>query len=222
MSWIEASNGPHRLFAVHPSGNDPDEWRRSGHQAADDLLANRHFPALKSNEPIRVLEYGCGPGRILWPLSAKPGIEAHGVDIAESYIKDCKSKGLNATAIDPSERTAHFQQQMRSKFDVVFSLTVFIHLFKKDARVAMQYCYDALAPGGVALLQIPIYNKSRDPESWTHIGCFSKSELMKMANEVGFQAVELFVNNRDFNYNDIGPYHSHYQVFRKPIVNRVD
>lgn len=220
MSWIQASEGPHRLYAVHPSGNNPEEWKRSGEQAAQELVDHKYFPKRaadrSSGELVRVLEYGCGPGRILGPLSKHAEVEAHGVDIAHSYIRECRDHGLFASLVSRDVARAFNGR----KFDVVFALTVFIHLNKQDAREAMKYCFEALDSGGIALLQIPIYRKSRDPESWTHIGCFSEHDLVEMAHSVGFEIVELYINDREFDYNNLGPYHSHYQVFRKPALSK--
>jgi SAM-dependent methyltransferase len=210
--WILASQSAARYVAVHPSGNNHDEWIRSGKEAANDLFNNIWFQQLA---PKSVLEFGCGPGRILRHL----GLDSHdrhiervvGVDVAVNYISEVKALGLEG----------HLSNEFNDLVDLIFSLTVFIHLDKVEGRKALEWCYAHLSPGGIALLQIPIYLDCRDPETWTHIGTWTEDLLVKTANEVGFQVLELFVNERKFSYDNCGPYHSHYQVLRKPILNKL-
>lgn len=203
-SWEDVSNTDLRYCAIHPAGNNPKEWENSGREACLEVHKIIQDNGFKVSS---ILEYGCGTARILKHFKDLP-YSYCGVDIARPFVKECQDMGLSVYHLD----------DYKNKVDLVYALTVFIHLDKETGMKALQYCYDHLNDGGIALLQIPIYLNSRNPESWTHIGTWTRKELTDACRAVGFEILQLHINNRIFDYDNIGPYHSHYQILKKPIV----
>jgi SAM-dependent methyltransferase len=92
-------------------------------------LFSRHYDF--SNPGIRVLDWGCGPGRIVRHLPILlPGAEIYGTDYNEEYIKWCNDnlKGISffLNSISPP---MNFNS---SYFFGIIGLSVFTHLSEKN------------------------------------------------------------------------------------------
>jgi len=147
-------------------------------------------------EGRRALDIGCGPGRLMIPLSRHFG-EIHGVDISKEMVKLAKRK-LARTG------NAHVQVNSGSDlkmfadgyFDFVYSWIVFQHIPSKE--VVLGYLREAqrvLKPGGILVCQLrgvkPLDTELKpDWETWT--GCwFSSEELVAFASAQKFPLVFL-------------------------------
>jgi len=103
----------------------------------------------------RALEIGCGPGRLLRPMS-RHFDEIHGVDIADEMIERAKR---NLAGV-PHAHAHHaegsdLRQFADGYFDFVYSYAVFQHI--PSGEVVFGYLREVarvLAPGGVAHLQL--------------------------------------------------------------------
>lgn len=198
QSWNDAGKHPEASKFIHPSGVDEKEYNKTGKEAAD--LVKSLLP----KKSKKVLEYGCGNGRIMKHLKK----DVTGVDIVPEFVEAVKSLDMPAYLVndyDPEE-----------EFDAVYSYTVFIHLDRVDSRLALEYIYKALKKGGTALLQIPIYDKPRIPDSWIDVCAWTELEFIEIMSEIGFEVVELYKNEGEFSYENIGANHNKYQILKKP------
>lgn len=145
-------------------------------------------------EDRRALEIGCGPGRLMLPMSRHFG-EIHGVDISDEMV----ALARRTLAAVPH---AHVQVNSGSDlslfqdgyFDLVYSWIVFQHIPGKD--VVLGYLREAqrvLKPGGVLACQLrgvsPIETELKPGlETWT--GCwFSEPEIVAFARAQQFPLV---------------------------------
>lgn len=191
MDWLEVGRLKNVNPYIHPSGNISDDaYWASGEYDASIIQCQ-----VDANS---VLEFGCGNGRILKNLYY---FELYGVDICPELIEGLE----NAYLVSEFDKTV----------DAVFSLSVFIHLNKKDGREALQWIYDHLNPGGKAYLQIPIYEKDREPESFTDVGVWSEKNFVDFVTSIGFKIEELYTNEGEFSYSNIGINHNLFQVLAK-------
>ncbi len=176
------------------------------HQDADEFLASAaetvatlasEFPRLPpAPGPRRALEIGCGPGRLMLPMSAHFA-EIHGIDISEemaalarerlrgiphAHVHAASGDGLG---IFPAEH-----------FDFIYSYAVFQHI--PDPAIVLNYLREArraLKTGGVLRCQLrgapPLPSEmKREPSTWT--GCFFTGERMaSFARERDFHLVAL-------------------------------
>lgn len=144
----------------------------------------------------RALKIGCGPGRLMLPMSRHFG-EIHGVDISEEMV---------AMARERLRRTPNAQVRVNSGadlamardayFDFVYSYTVFQHI--PDPGIVRNYLAEArrtLKTGGLLCCQLrgapPTHAEiERESSTWTGC-CFSGEEMAAFARERDFHLVRL-------------------------------
>jgi SAM-dependent methyltransferase len=191
-------------------------------QAEEDFLSSaaevmpmfeREFPRLPPAPASerRALEIGCGPGRLMIPMSRRFG-EIHGVDVSDDMValarqrlREIPSAHVHATSGDGLGLfpDAHF--------DFIYSYIVFQHIPSRE--IVLNYLREArrvLKPGGVLCCQLrgtaPLASEmSRESETWT--GChFNAGEMAHFAREQAFPLVE--ISGLDTQYM--------WTTFRKP------
>jgi SAM-dependent methyltransferase len=103
----------------------------------------------------RALEIGCGPGRLLKPMSAFFG-EIHGIDVSDEMIRRAEENLAGVPHIHvrpaPNSNLAAFADD---SFDFVYSYAVFQHIPSRE--VVFGYLHEAvrvLKPGGILRCQL--------------------------------------------------------------------
>lgn len=121
----------------------------------------RRFPGRANQRAWRALEIGCGPGRIMKPMSRNFG-EIHGVDVSDEMVERAR-RNLESVPhahahATPGSDLAGFAD---NSFDLVYSYAVFQHIPSRD--VVMQYLREArrvMKPGALLRCQINGLDKS--------------------------------------------------------------
>ena len=145
----------------------------------------------------RALEIGCGPGRLLLPMSRHFG-EIQGVDISEEMaalarnrLRDVPNARVHVTSGSDLDMLSD------GHFDFVYSYAVFQHIPSRE--VVLSYIREAqrvLKPGGILCCQLrgapPIASElEHEPETWT--GCwFSADEMAAFARVQKFPLVAIW------------------------------
>ena len=191
MEWQDVGRLENANIYIHPSANISNEayWASGEYDAA--IIQCRI-------DAGSVLEFGCGNGRILKNLYY---FELYGVDICPELIDGLE----NAYLVSDFHKTV----------DAVFALSVFIHLKREEAKIALKWIYDHLKDGGKAYLQIPIYDKDREPESFSDVGVWSEESFVNSVKSIGFTIDELYTNSGEFSYSNVGINHNLFQVLSK-------
>jgi ubiquinone/menaquinone biosynthesis C-methylase UbiE len=140
----------------------------------------------------RALEIGCGPGRLMRPMS-RHFLRLDGVDVSDEMIalareklKDVPNAFVQAT---DGASLSVFEEQ---SFDFVYSYAVFQHVPSRD--VIFQYLREirrVLRTGGLARLQfngLPQTGAAADTWSGAR---FSSSDLLSITQALDFQVFEL-------------------------------
>ncbi len=138
------------------------------------------------------LEIGCGPGRLMRPLSRHFG-EIHGVDVSDQMIRLARERLRNAPNAHAHHSSgsdlARFPDE---KFDYVYSYAVFQHIPSRD--VVLQYLREArrvLKTGGILRCQINgLPPHARQYDTWSGVR-FSPSEILQFAADEDFQLLAL-------------------------------
>ena len=135
-----------------------DAWMLAGESTlADELnLVTQTFP-----RPCRILDVGCGTGRVSIPLQEK-GYDVVGVDISPRMVEQATQKGLTEVHVSDF---ASFDYGHRV-FDGIISLHAGFS-YTNDTAVMVRMldrCRDLLVPGGTLLWDSPnaeLYGRER-------------------------------------------------------------
>jgi SAM-dependent methyltransferase len=134
------------------------------------------------------LEIGCGPGRLMRPMSRNFG-EIHGVDVSDEMIRLAAERLRNTPTAHPHHSSgsdlAMFPDE---KFDFVYSYAVFQHIPSRE--VVFNYLREArrvLKTGGILRCQmngLPPHAKQYDTWSGVRI---TENEITEWAREQDMQ-----------------------------------
>jgi ubiquinone/menaquinone biosynthesis C-methylase UbiE len=151
-----AREDAHYYVAFGRRDQDDHEFLSTAADVVRDLEGE--LKRFSSNIPLssrRALEIGCGPGRLLRPMSRHFG-EIHGVDVSDEMIAHASEKLRDIPWAHAHHSSGSDLSQFPSNhFDFVYSYAVFQHI--PSAQVVFSYLRETvrvLKPGGFARLQI--------------------------------------------------------------------
>jgi ubiquinone/menaquinone biosynthesis C-methylase UbiE len=187
--WNErASEDAYYYVAFGRREQDDDEFFATASDLIKGLAAD--FKRLPGRGAA--LEIGCGPGRLMRPLSRFFG-EIHGVDVSDEMIRLARERLCDTPNAHPHHGSgADLRLFPDSKFDFVYSYAVFQHIPSRD--VVFSYLREArrvLKPGGILRCQLnglPPHAKQYDTWSGVRI---TPDEIREFAREQGFQLLAL-------------------------------
>jgi len=110
--------------------------------------------------PRRILDFGCGVGRLLLPFAAMAE-EVVGIDVSPSMLQEaarnCEQRGLRNIRLLLSDDDL---SALTDKFDLIHSYIVFQHIPVERGRVILEKLMQHLRPGGVGAIHLT-YSKIR-------------------------------------------------------------
>jgi SAM-dependent methyltransferase len=142
-----------------------DEFFRSGQGHVRHVLnaCRRYFPP--ASAPQRILDFGCGVGRLLVPFAAT-GAQVTGVDISQAMLdearKNCDERGHPNVELVLSDDSL---SRLEGSFDLVHSVIVFQHIPPERGRVLIARLVERLNAGGVGVIHLT-YGKSWHADSY--------------------------------------------------------
>jgi SAM-dependent methyltransferase len=141
------------------------EFFASGQWHVDGVLQSCRSYIDPAFAPRRVLDFGCGVGRLLIPFAA---VSEHvvGVDVSTSMLaearKNCDARGLTNVSLVVSDDALSGVQET---FDLVHTAIVLQHIDVPRGRRLIQRLIECVAPGGVGALQLT-YAKAYHADSF--------------------------------------------------------
>lgn len=150
--WNErARQDAHYFVAFGRRDQDDEEFFAT----AADVVRELEFELKRLPERRRALEIGCGPGRLLRPMS-RHFEEIHGIDVSDEMIARAREK-LRGVPHAHAHHASGSDLRLFGDgyFDFVYSYAVFQHI--PSAEVVFSYLRETvrvLKPGGVARLHI--------------------------------------------------------------------
>ena len=110
--------------------------------------------------PGRSLDYGCGVGRVLMPLTEKSD-SVVGVDISRAMLneagKNCSERDLQNVELRDS---AEFMNAESEKYDFVHSFIVLQHIAPKLGNEIIRKMAERLTTGGVGMVHVTFFDKT--------------------------------------------------------------
>lgn len=150
----------------------------------DRALADRYWRLLAPATGTRVLDLGCGTGKL--GAAAPGGVEVHGVDHDEGAVRQAQAHEL-AQVVDLEHGTlpfpdGHFAAAIAK--DVLEHVERPSHILGELRRV--------LAPGGRLLVSVPMEFPWVVWNDYTHMRGFTRRALETMLGDLGFGDLQIW------------------------------
>jgi len=192
--WNErAQEDAHYYVAFGRRDQDDEEFFATAKDLVRELASElKRLPNPVVPGERRALEIGCGPGRLLRPMSRYFG-EIHGVDVSDAMIAMAKEK-LRDTPNAAAHAIAGSDLKLfpGEHFDFVYSYAVFQHI--PSAEVVFSYLRETvrvLRPAGVARLQLNgLPKSSRTCTTWEGVR-IGADEIHAFTREHGVELLAL-------------------------------
>jgi SAM-dependent methyltransferase len=187
--WNErAGEDAYYYVAFGRRDQDDEEFFATGREMAAALaLELKRTPGRDA-----ALEIGCGPGRLMRPMS-RHFREIHGVDVSDEMIKLARERLRNTPNAHPHHTSgSDLSQFPDEKFDLVYSYAVFQHIPSRD--VVFSYLREArrvLKPGGILRCQLNgLPPHARQYDTWSGVR-IAPQEITDFARENNPQLLAL-------------------------------
>src|SRR5271165_1664602 len=140
---------PPEFIYLATSGSDMEVFLSTG--AADQAYVGTAIEQAKpQNGLLRVLERGCGCGRIARHWESARSVEFFGSDVAEGPVKWCQDNlRFGQFAVSQHNPPLPYPD---SFFDVIYAASVLTHLTLESQYRWMQEIWRVLKPSGLAML----------------------------------------------------------------------
>ena len=139
-------------------------------------------------EHLKVLEVGCGNGKLMQYLSSNKNLSLSGVDVSAPSIKLAQEKGLDVRLVDFSNPDGALADG--EMFDGIILSHVLEHV--GNPLMVTNALAKRLNPGGSLYVSVPYSPMSRELDGWDiqnlpphHLTRWNKNSLGKLADVLG-------------------------------------
>lgn len=190
--WDERARRNARYYVATAREDWTDEeFFASGRQAVENEILTDMINICQGKDPrqMRVLEIGCGAGRVTRALAGLFG-EVHGVDVSGEMVK------LAGQALAGFPNARVYQNNGRDlsvvpdePFDFAFSSIVFQHIPSRDVIASyVREVHRLLRPGGLFKFQVQGDSTLQTSPDDTWLGAaFSDADAVSLAEQSGFE-----------------------------------
>jgi len=187
--WNRRAADDANFYAALGRRRQPDEefFATANGTIREFVIEMKRFPGHEA-----ALEIGCGPGRLMRPLS-RHFQEVHGVDISDEMIRVARERLSHTPNAFPQICTgSDLAMFPDAKFDFVYSYAVFQHVPSRDIVFAyLREAFRVLKPGGCVRCQLngmrPHTNKY---DTWSGVR-ITPSEITEFAKSAGFHLLAI-------------------------------
>ena len=191
--WNErAREDPHFYVAFGSHHQDEENFLATGREVVGTIeFELRRFPPEVDRSTLRALEIGCGPGRLMKPLS-RNFAEIHGVDVSDEMIRLARERlrGIPHAHVHVVSNPGLAEFGDRS-FDLIYSYAVYQHIPSREVVLEyMRATRRLLTPGGIFRGQFNSLPQGGDPNTWIGV-TFSADEIRAFTRANGLQLLAL-------------------------------
>ncbi|MFD9276916.1 class I SAM-dependent methyltransferase [Streptomyces mirabilis] len=167
--------------AIHPLRRvSEDAYWESGKAQADMLAAVIPGGA-------KVLDFGCGDGRVPIPMAAL-GYEVTAVDSSQRMLDRLTERAPDLATVQAAADgiAAHLG---RRKMDAVYCLAVLIHHSYADCLDIIGKLRAATKLGGILVLDWPLSDQPGEADSWIGVTTWSEQQQADACQRIGLEPV---------------------------------
>ena len=125
------------------------EFFESGYNYIDSMIEKIHKYIDPDFLPEKVLDFGCGVGRLVIPLAERAKV-VHGMDVSESMLLEAQNNCNQRTVKNALFMKADDElTKLTGKYDFIHSFIVFQHIPVKRGEKIFEKLLDHLSDGGV-------------------------------------------------------------------------
>ena len=140
----------------------------------------------------RIIDVGCGSGRMLEWLRKKGFKNLEGIDASEEQV----SLAANATEVHVAQGNINEWDFGSKKYDLILLIDVLEHLSKPDAIELLQKLNRALRQFGKIIIQVPNcispFGLRIQFGDITHVTAFNEHSLAQMLRISGFNQIKMY------------------------------
>ena len=147
-TWNQRALTPEAAMAAVDGSSNEEILQHTGRWSADQVST-----ALDINEKDRVLDLGCGVGRIGRELAPRCAYWT-GVDVSENMIEHARKRleKLDNTSFHALERSS-LEMLDDGQIDKAYSIAVFCHMDKEDLYLYLQDLHRVICTGGLIFVE---------------------------------------------------------------------
>ena len=157
-----------------------------------DVMRNLELEMKRCAARDAALEIGCGPGRLMRPIS-RHFREVHGVDVSDEMIRLARERLRDTPNAFPLHGTGSDLAQFGDDtFDFVYSYAVFQHIPSREVVFGyLREAWRVLKPGGILRCQLNgLPAHARQYDTWSGVR-IAPDEVREFAREQQFQLLAL-------------------------------
>lgn len=168
--------------AIHPLRQVSEEAYWQSGEAQADMLAGV-IPA-----GAKVLDFGCGDGRVAIPLAAR-GYDVTAIDASQRMLDRLTQRAPDVTTVqaDADGIAPHLG---RRKTDAAYCLAVLIHHNWDDCLHAISKLRAALKLGGILVLDWPVSDQPSEADSWIGVTTWSTQQQNEACQRIGLEPID--------------------------------
>jgi ubiquinone/menaquinone biosynthesis C-methylase UbiE len=188
-----AKENARQHIAIHDWESE-DRFHESGVRDIKKILSSR---CIRIERGARILELGCGIGRLLKPLALeRSDVELYGVDVSSEMIRQGKERLRDFPNLHLREMNGKDLLLFGNDFfDLVFSYITLQHVPRRYHENLFREVYRVLKQGGVFTFQMQfLANKNKkEPgqNDFRTIRSYSPDELHTMCTQYKFNVLEM-------------------------------
>jgi SAM-dependent methyltransferase len=154
-----------RYRARNMTEADRQTFFESGRMHVEHVLATCQAHLRREFKPVRVLDFGCGVGRLVVPF-AHLVEQVVGIDVSEGMLaearRNCDQSGLRNVTLLPSDDEL---SALEGSFDLIHASIVFQHIDVPRGRELFRRLLQHLSPRGMAAAHFT-YAKLAHADNW--------------------------------------------------------